>query len=416
MNDETSFAVHCDLQGRIVKILRNESALTIHAGQSLYETVDLDNLEKLAQFLIEIKTKQAAFHWEMNLVINQKSEPFYFFGAMAEPLLLIIAGVSTHHAVYGFYEELMQINNEQIDMLRSILKNIAIQSFQKESPDCIHDEIAELNNELVNAQRELARKNAALDECNQKLTQVIEELEKTRDHLTDSNQQLNELNQQKDRFLGMVVHDLRNPLGVIKCTSELCLMDAEDAEQIELLQMVKDSSTQMLNLVNDLLNIVRIQRAVIDLDYQTVALKPFIDKIIKNQQLLANCKAIRLKVDFAVDATKTIYCDPKRIQQVLINLMGNAIKFSSPQSEICLRIRDFQDKTELSVIDYGAGIALEEQDKIFGEFQMASNYALAGEPGFGLGLLICKKIIELHKGTIGVESELGKGSRFYFVI
>jgi len=417
MNVESSFAVHCDLQGNVVKTLRNDSELNFNPGQSLHQAVDSKSLEKFSQFLSEIQDKQASFNWEINVSVNNKIETFYFFGSRTlDSLMLVVGAFSASHASQGFYEELMMINNEQINMLRTALKNQAILNSQRHTPDEMYDDIAELNNELVNAQRDLAKKNAAVDESNRQLKQTIAELEKTRDSLAQSNLQLNELNQQKDRFLGMVSHDLRNPLGAIKCISELLLAENNNDEQLDLIQMIEDSSSQMLNLVNDLLNVVKIQRAVIDLECEDVEVEPFVEKIIKNQRLLAQSKNINICLDIASDAPKTLHCDKRRVEQVLINLLGNAIKFSYLAGEVRLQVQNNQGKAQISVIDSGQGIAPEEQEKIFGEFQQAASQAIASEQGFGLGLVICKKIIELHGGKIAVESQLGKGSRFYFIL
>lgn len=417
MNVESSFAVHCDLQGNVVKTLRNDSELNFNPGQSLHQAVDSKSLEKFSQFLSEIQDKQASFNWEINVSVNNKIETFYFFGSRTlDSLMLVVGAFSTSHASQGFYEELMMINNEQINMLRTALKNQAILNSQRHTPDGMYDDIAALNNELVNAQRDLAKKNAAVDESNRQLKQTIAELEKTHDSLAQSNLQLNELNQQKDRFLGMVSHDLRNPLGVIKSVSELLLAENNNDEQLDLIQMIQDSSSQMLSLVNDLLNVVKVQRAVIDLECEDVDVEPFVEKIIKNQQLLAQSKNINICLDIASDAPKTLHCDKRRIEQVLINLLSNAIKFSYLAGEVRLQVQNNQGKAQISVIDSGQGIAPEEQEKIFGEFQQAASQAIASEQGFGLGLVICKKIIELHGGKIAVESQLGKGSRFYFIL
>jgi len=416
-NVESSFAVHCDLYGNIIKTLRNDSEISFNPGQSLHYAIEQASLEKFSLFLSEIKDKQASFNWEINISVNNKIETFYFFGSRTlDSLMLVVGAFSEKQASQGFYEELMQINNEQINMLRTALKNQAIQNSQKHLPDGMYEDIAALNNELVNAQRELAKKNAALDECNRQLKQSIHEVEQTRDSLTHSNAQLNELHQQKDRFLGMVSHDLRNPLGVIKSVSELLLEENNNDEQLDLIQMIQDSSSQMLSLVNELLNIVKVQRAVIDLECKEVDVEPFIQKIIKNQQLLAHSKNIKIGIEVGDDVLKTLYCDPKRIEQVLINLLGNAIKFSYLDSEVLVQVQNTQGKTQISVIDSGQGIAPQEQEKVFGEFQQAASHAIASEEGFGLGLVICKKIIELHGGKIGVESQLGKGCRFYFIL
>lgn len=414
MTEFTGFAVHCDSRGKIFKTLHNDLPIEVVTGQVLLHNLDAASTDKFLQFMQEVQKKEAAFNWEINLMIDGKAEVFYFFGSRtSNASLLVVGAVSVSRASHSFYEELMQINNEQINMLRNALK-AQVRKNAGNQGDGIYDEIILLNNELINAQRELAKKNIALDNANSRLTRSVAELEQTRNNLCNSNEQLNALNQQKDRFLGMVAHDLRNPLGVVKTVSGLLREECVDNEKIELVEMIEDASTQMLGLVNDLLTIVRVQRGVIDLDMKVIDLQGFLEKIVKSQRFLAHSKNLDIRLEVVGNTRPTLECDPERIKQVLLNLITNAVKFSYPDTEICISVRSIDNATEISVIDQGQGISAEEQQKVFAEFQQASSKVIAAEQGLGLGLAICKKIIELHGGKIAVESEVGKGSRFYF--
>lgn len=416
MTEFTGFAVHCDLHGKIFKTLRNDLPMEVSEGHILSQKLDAANKDKFLHFMAELQKEDAAFNWEINLLVNNRVEVFYFFGSRtSNASLLVVGAVSAHGASYGFYEELMQINNEQINMLRNALKSQARKNNETQS-DGMYDEIISLNNELINTQRELSKKNVALDSANHRLTHMVTELEIARNNLCETNDSLSDLHQKKDRFLGMVAHDLRNPLGVVKTVSGLLREECVDEEKLELVDMVEDAATEMLNLVNDLLTIVRVQQGVIDLEIKAIDLQELLLKIVRSQRFLANSKNLNIHMDIAENPSLILNCDPERIKQVLLNLITNAVKFSYPNGEICIRARQVNHKIEISVIDQGQGISAEEQEKIFGEFQQASSKAIAAEQGLGLGLAICKKIIELHGGEIGVESEKGKGSRFYFCL
>jgi signal transduction histidine kinase len=132
-------------------------------------------------------------------------------------------------------------------------------------------------------------------------------------------------------------------------------------------------------------------------------------------RLLAERKKISLVIQGA-ESLPAITFDRERIRQVLNNLLSNAIKFSPPQTVVTLEARAVALGVEFSVTDQGPGIRPEDQVKLFGAFQRLSTKPTAGESSTGLGLSICKKIVELHGGTIGVDSEVGQGSRFSFIL
>ena len=236
--------------------------------------------------------------------------------------------------------------------------------------------------------------------------------------LLEKNAALEAMNTLKNEFLGMAAHDLRSPIGNIQSLAELMLdSDAEidRRERFELLIMIRNMARSMMTLLNDLLDIAAIESGKIELHLTPVSIAPYLAEIVSHHRLLAERKKIRLMTKIA-EALPTVLFDKERIQQVLNNLLSNAIKFSLVCTGVTLEAYPVPGGVTFAVTDQGQGIRPEELDRLFGAFQRLSTKPTAGERSTGLGLSICKKIVELHGGTIGVESEIGRGSRFSFTL
>jgi two-component system, response regulator PhcR len=236
--------------------------------------------------------------------------------------------------------------------------------------------------------------------------------------LQEKNIALEEINTLKNEFLGMAAHDLRSPIGNIQNLAELMLdHDGEvgQEERAEVVTMIRHLSRGMMNLLNDLLDITTIESGKIDLQPTPVAMRPYLREIGHYHRLLAERKKIHLSIEIG-DNLPLAVLDKERIRQVLNNLLSNAIKFSPMHTMVRLQVSPTPAGIEFSVIDQGQGIRSEEQSKLFWAFQRTSTKPTAGEHSTGLGLSICKKIVELHGGRIGVESEVGRGSRFFFIL
>ncbi len=232
-------------------------------------------------------------------------------------------------------------------------------------------------------------------------------------------QQLVELNELKSRFLGIVVHDLRNPLNVVK--GYLGLMRAgklnpTGEERDSIYGTMEKACERMLDLMNDLLDIRTIESGRLDLEPRQVELRPFLDDVVRENQVLGQAKgiALRAKIAEGVDAG---WFDPRRISQVLENLITNAFKFSHGDTEVLVRVVPCTSgRAVVSVIDRGLGIPAGEQAHLFSEFGKCSVKPTGGEKSHGLGLAICKRIVELHGGRIWVKSRPNEGSTFGFTV
>lgn len=231
----------------------------------------------------------------------------------------------------------------------------------------------------------------------------------------ESERKLRDLNQLKNKFLGMAAHDLRNPLGSIRGFSELLLeggVDEEDAK--EFLRIINTTSNDMLNLLNDLLDISQIESGKFDLRLDPVD----ISELVESRVALARIMAAKKNIAIDLNAEKGLIClmDKERIGQVTDNLISNAVKYSPEKTTVCVDTVKEGGMARVTVRDEGPGINEDERHKLFGEFQKLSARPTGGEKSSGLGLAIAKKIVEAHKGEIGVESNDVRGSAFYFKI
>jgi len=227
-------------------------------------------------------------------------------------------------------------------------------------------------------------------------------------------QRLLELDEQKNKFLGMAAHDLRNPLSSILGFSQLLLNTAMDEEgRKEFLTIINQVSEEMLVTLNDLLDISVIESGKFDLNKQANNFSDLVHYRVRLNSMRAQQKQIH--IDTYVPNELNLNYDQERIGQVLDNLLSNAIKYSPPQTSIQVfaEVRD-DGYLFLSVKDQGPGIPAAKKDRLFGTFEKLGVKPTGGEKSTGLGLAIVKKIILAHDGEVGVETEEGKGSCFFF--
>ena len=229
-------------------------------------------------------------------------------------------------------------------------------------------------------------------------------------------QQLADLNNAKSRLIGVVAHDLRNPIGVIMGYADLLaegILGPVSAKQREVLETVTDACDRMLLLVNDLLDVSAIESGQINLRPEERDLEPYLRHLHAGNELLARAKMIELEL-IVERPLPRIVMDGGRVAQVLNNLVTNAVKFSHPHTRVTVSARPVGDGAEIAVRDEGQGIPKDELSRLFTDFGRASVRPTAGEKSTGLGLAISRRVVEAHGGRIWVESEVGKGSTFTF--
>lgn len=231
------------------------------------------------------------------------------------------------------------------------------------------------------------------------------------------NRELQKLNEEKNKFIGVAAHDLRNPMGAIYAFADLLLTDNNskmDAKAIKMLSYIKELSHNSLDLLKNLLDVSKIESGIIELSPKYQDYIAFTTKLMHFNMLIARKKEISIKLETTEKALSFNF-DEHYLSEVINNLLTNAIKFSYPKSKILIRISVTAKNTvKTEIIDEGQGIPIEEQANLFNYFQKTSTQPTDEEESSGLGLAIVKKIINEHKGSLGVISEVGKGANFFF--
>ncbi|MEN8190119.1 MAG: ATP-binding protein [Thermodesulfobacteriota bacterium] len=221
----------------------------------------------------------------------------------------------------------------------------------------------------------------------------------------------------KSEFLANMSHELRTPLNAILGYTELIVdgIYGEVPEKIsDVLSRLDKNGRHLLQLINDVLDLSKIEAGRFTLSVDQYSLAAVIQTVVQSIESLAAEKGLILKVDIEPDLPVGTG-DEQRLAQVLLNLLGNSIKFTE-QGEVSVRAALLEDNYIVSVADTGCGLSDTDQEKIFEEFKQVDGSSTREKGGTGLGLTIAKKIVEMHQGTIGVESEPGQGATFTFTL
>jgi signal transduction histidine kinase len=247
---------------------------------------------------------------------------------------------------------------------------------------------------------------------------MTETLEQSSKALREKNVQLEEANRAKSEFLARMSHELRTPLNVIIGFSELMLdgiTGKVNREQRQCLNDILGSGRHLLGLINDILDLSKIESGKMELKLRKIAL-PRVIESIKSEiapMLVAKKQTLEISVE---EGLPPVRADKAKVRQVLLNLLSNSIKFTPDGGKLKVEAVREDSWCRVSVIDNGVGIRKEDQEKIFEPFSQLDNSLTGEEKGTGLGLTIAKQIVEKHGGRIWVESEYGKGSKFSFTL
>jgi GAF domain-containing protein len=237
------------------------------------------------------------------------------------------------------------------------------------------------------------------------------------DEIQDKSRQLEEASQHKSQFLANMSHELRTPLNAILGYTELMADGAygEPSEKmLGILKRLEANGRHLLGLINDVLDLSKIEAGQLVLELTDYSIQDIAQTVRSTLEPLAADKKLAFKLDLSPELPPG-HGDGRRLTQVLINLVGNAIKFTDA-GEVAIRAEANNGAFHVSVRDTGPGISAADQTKLFQEFQQADNAITRKKGGTGLGLAISKRIIEMHGGKIWVESQVGQGSTFAFTL
>jgi two-component system, sensor histidine kinase and response regulator len=240
-------------------------------------------------------------------------------------------------------------------------------------------------------------------------------LARVRTHLElkHARERLQEMNDDKNEFMGIAAHDLRNPLGDVKGYAELILEERELPRQEleDSVRRIRDAAARMVEMVQNLLDTNRIERGELRLNLTPVDLLADVAAVIESQQGRAVAKQQTLQVHNEAGSVKVL-ADAAVLTQVIENLVSNAVKYSPPGKNIFVRLKKEASAVRIEVQDEGPGLNAEDRKKLFGRFARLSAKPTGGESATGLGLSIVKRMVEAMNGTVWCESEPGQGATF----
>jgi len=278
-----------------------------------------------------------------------------------------------------------------------------------------HDDLGALADDLNRMAASLQASHAQLE---QKVEERTRELQSALEELAQKSRELEIASKHKSDFLANMSHELRTPLNAIVGFSQVLrekLFGEVNEKQEEYLDDILSSADHLLSLINDILDLSKVEAGQVELEVGTFSLREALERglVMVRERAMKSGVALDLELDPSVDL---IEGDERRIRQVVFNLLSNAVKFTPEGGHVGVSsVRD-NGEVRIGVADTGPGIAADDQERIFEEFQQARVASDDRPEGTGLGLALSRRLVELHGGRIWVESEVGKGSTFVFTL
>jgi signal transduction histidine kinase/ActR/RegA family two-component response regulator len=366
-----------------------------------------DNLERLTNQLVNRAEADIVARIDQNRSAYIRSQWIVIGFAVGSIALALILGFAISWSIIAPVK--------QMDVR---LEEIASGDFsgQVEAPN--RDELGALAANLNRMNDELGRLYTELRTRNHELTEALDENVRLFRELEEKSRQLEQANQHKSEFLANMSHELRTPLNAIIGFSDVLLerMFGElNPKQADYLQDILESGRHLLDLINDILDIAKVEAGHMELMVERFALAAALENGLTMVRERASRHGIALDLD--VDpAIGAVEADERKIKEVILNLLSNAVKFTPDGGQVVVTARLVDDEAQVAVRDTGVGIAPEDLGHVFEEFQQVGSATTNQQEGTGLGLTLAKKFVELHGGRIWAESQVGVGSTFVFTL
>ncbi|MEY4487558.1 MAG: hypothetical protein RIQ79_66, partial [Verrucomicrobiota bacterium] len=328
--------------------------------------------------------------------------------------LLVVPVHDRAGAVIGVVEAINKIGSPFGEHDEDLIQAIASQLGEAIKKASMLDELKKSNLSLSSNKLDLERE----------ISRRLDELHASNAALLIANRELKEISERKSELLGIAAHDLRNPMGAISQLTDLltehCAARSEGGtlapgEEAEFLEMIQTSARTMLATLEDIMNTESLDAATPRLMPECMDFGAAVLGVVGMNRPNADAKSIHVSVTLP-EVPVNIHADPRRLREVLDNLISNALKYSPPGLRVWVSVERLERKDErvrLSVKDEGPGLQSSDLKRVFGKFQKLSARPTGKESSSGLGLYIVKKLVELHAGTVWVESVHGQGATFY---
>jgi signal transduction histidine kinase len=279
--------------------------------------------------------------------------------------------------------------------------------------DVLEDQVIERTRELQTTNEEISRQMDVQSEQAREIEIANSKLQELNALLKDQNIQLEELNIEKNEIMGIVAHDLKNPIGAVLGLAELLQEGVvEKPEQVQqVVGQISSTADRMLALVKNLLDVNQLESGGMQFELVRLDIAPVVESAVWQYQAQAAAKNIALHY-FTGASPSVVFADERAMIQVLDNLISNAIKFSPSGKNIFVRMKASSEAVRVEIQDEGPGISPKDMTKLFGKFSRLDAQPTGGEHSTGLGLSIVKKLVEGMNGRVWCESVLGEGAMF----
>jgi signal transduction histidine kinase len=393
--DRQAIVLRCDPEGIVERLLVDEIGASQHIGpgRSFLNAVDPSSRDEAHNFLSTIARELVAFDREIRLRDSGAgpSVILHVAGLAMPANRILVVGARSFSAAAILLSDLLPNNPPTVDALTASFRAWSQSTIGRPTQEHeLYNELSRINNELINARRELTKRNA----------------------------ELARVDAEKNQFLGMVAHDLRNPLTVIQTYSEF-LSELQGKvigpRELKFIKAIDRSSEFILGLINDLLDISKIEAGQLLLNKRPTDLDALIEHNLSLNRVLAERKQIRLDYK-SMAKFSNVLLDARKIDQVLNNLVDNALKVSPPQGAVAVQLSREDDSALLRVSDQGPGIPADELELIFQPFRQGLLGTTKEGKSAGLGLAIANSIVRGHGGRLWAESMPPNGASFFVLL
>lgn len=268
--------------------------------------------------------------------------------------------------------------------------------------------------ENTNLKAEIAALRSQIDNMSARTSELSSQnadLKESIDKLQSSKSEFEELQKQKDDLFAMVIHDIKNPAGLIKSLVELLKSyDLSAVEQREIIDDIVETTSRIVSLSQEVTRILALESSALRLNVEDWDIREIVKDVHKRNQIAANNKNIDILLE--VKDVPFVPIDPQKVDEIIDNLLSNAVKFSPKFGKVKITVKKSDNFVEVSISDNGLGLSQEDISKAFQRGVKLSAQPTANEPSSGFGLWIVKKLVEAHHGRVKITSALGKGSTF----